>query len=177
MKFKIHTKDIPKVPEGFEGYFFLEGEATYEEEDWEKDFDEKFTYKDDKNDHPRPEVCNGLMWGEVKSFIRGLLSKEREVIAGAIEMSKQGWIDEGRLSKEKEEVGEWRQDLIELGLTVEDLKAEGDILYIGVKEIPTEMMVVHTDKLVHFIEGLVSPKDRLEGEELLDIREILTDKK
>ena len=33
------------------------------------EFDEKFTYKDDKNDHPIPEVSNGLMWGDVKNFI------------------------------------------------------------------------------------------------------------
>ena len=34
-----------------------------------EEFEKRFTYKDDKNDHPRPEVCNGLIWGDVKSFL------------------------------------------------------------------------------------------------------------
>lgn len=38
-------------------------------QEWETAFDELFTYKDEKMDHPRPEVCNGLKWREVKHFI------------------------------------------------------------------------------------------------------------
>ncbi len=43
----------------------------------EERFDEKFTYKDGGN-KPRPEVCNGTMWDELKSFINSEIQKAME---------------------------------------------------------------------------------------------------
>jgi len=52
---------------------------TTNQSNWESRFDEQFTYKDPtRPPHPKPEVCNGLEWGNVKDFIRTLLTEQRE---------------------------------------------------------------------------------------------------
>ncbi len=62
---------------------------------WREEFDEKFgVFSTNVNKRP-------LTSKAIESFIENLLEQERKIMAGAIEMSKLGWIDEGRIEERK----------------------------------------------------------------------------
>lgn len=70
--------------------------------DWEKEFDNLV-----KENH---DIWLESMSAEVKSFITDLLSKEIDIMSNAIEASKLGWVDEGRI-EERERVIEIKNKL------------------------------------------------------------------
>lgn len=97
--------------------------CSEEKKDWEEQFDEKWhsssfgenpdgvksfireklkeqsnTFQKQVNEH-----CNKRVDAEIA------LKEEREILAGAIEMSKQGWIDEGRNEMRLKNAGLYRQ--------------------------------------------------------------------
>lgn len=77
---------------------------------WREEFDEKFgVFSTNVNKRP-------LTSKAIESFIENLLEQERKIMAGAIEMSKLGWIDEGRIEERK------RKDAI-LDCIIEDIEA------------------------------------------------------
>ena len=53
--------------------------------------------------HHHKEICGSAVDTAINiiSGIPNLLEQERKIMAGAIEMSKQGWIDEGRIEEKK----------------------------------------------------------------------------
>src|SRR3972149_2550008 len=64
-----------------------------ESKDWRVEFD-KIEY-------------NGIGgFDKIKSFIEKLLQAEREIMSDAIEMSKMGWIDQGRIEERKKLIKE-----------------------------------------------------------------------